>query len=140
MEELRTIRRGGPISGPDWLAQALDALTRSGLATQTRRGYQYDIAQFRRWLEKTGGSLPTLTKTDLETYKHHLKNVLRRRPSTTNHQMHALRWLCHWAHRRGILADDPASGAEPEKVPVRRRPAGLAEVSTNPVAAQLVAG
>ncbi|MEW6752836.1 MAG: tyrosine-type recombinase/integrase [Candidatus Latescibacterota bacterium] len=106
---------------------AIDALRRTRLAAHTRRSYGYVIAAFARWLEQTGGSIESLAEGDLRSYKARLKDVLRRRPATINHQVQALRWLCRWAQGREILKADLSAGAEFERVPPRRRPANLAE-------------
>jgi integrase/recombinase XerC len=127
MGELRTIRRSRPASAQGWLGDFGAALHRASLSAHTRRTYAYDVAQFARWLEQTGGALATLTTSDVNVYRQHLKTTLRRRPSTINHQLQAIRWLCSWSHRHGLMPTNPALEAEGERVPRRRRPAGLSD-------------
>jgi site-specific recombinase XerD len=107
------------------------ALSRARLAKGTQRSYGYGIALFARWLEQGGGALETLAESDIRSYKHHLKMVLRRRPATINQQMNVIRWLCRWAQARGILKGDLVDGAELDPVPPRRRPVGLTEAEVH---------
>lgn len=127
MSKLRTIRPAATIPAPEWLRDVAQALRQSRLSPHTKRTYTCDLRLFEQWLAKTEGTLTALTSDDVQTYKHYLKTTLRRRPATINHQLQAVRWLCVWAQRGGLLTANPALEVEAERVPVRRRPAGVAE-------------
>jgi integrase/recombinase XerC len=100
------------------------------MAPLTVRAYQHDVALFLRWLEeKTGAhlALGALSELDLLNYRQHLVNVRRLRPATINQRVQALRWLCRWARREGLVKTDPSGCLKSMRVARRRQPAGLAE-------------
>lgn len=57
--------------------------------------------------------------------------VLRLKPATINHRLQAVRWVCGWATRRGLLSTDPAGEVRAVRVMARRRPAGLSEAQVH---------
>lgn len=128
---LRRIRPSTRKGVPPWRQPFLAALQRSGLAPLTVRTYLHDVDYFLAWLEESTGTPPALgdlVGDDLLRYRQSLKNVQKLRPATINHRLQAVRWLCRWAHRQGILAGDPATATlKSMKVPHRRRPVGLEE-------------
>lgn len=121
------MRRIQPLSRKEWLGGFTAALQASDLAPLTRRAYSHDILLFARWLEEMKQPLSNLCTEDLLAYRQRLVNFERLRPATINQRLHAIRWLCRWAHRRGMLAANPALEVKTVRVPARRRPTGLEE-------------
>jgi site-specific recombinase XerD len=124
-------RSAAPRGAPEWFAEFDAALTQSGLARLTVRAYHTAAVLFVGWLERTEQSLATLQPADLLAYRQHLTNVEQRKATTVNQRLHAIRWLCRWAHRHGCLATNPASEVRTIRVATRRRPSGLAEAEVH---------
>jgi len=125
LRRIQTPRR----KAPPWRRSFLAALRSAGLAPLSIRTYRHDVERFLAWFEETTGApvvLEDLVAEDLLRYRHHMKTVQKLRPATINHRLQALRWLCRWAYRRGLLAEDLAKETlRSMKVPRRHRPLGL---------------
>jgi integrase/recombinase XerC len=127
---VRRIRRGRGTPGEDWQAQFAAALANAGLAPLTVRAYRHDVGLFLKWLAAAKGGeakLAELTTADVLSYRQHLVNVARLRASTINQRLQAIRCLCRWAERQGLLKADPAAGVKALRLTQRRQPAGLTE-------------
>lgn len=127
MGKLRRIRPPSASGPPAWWPDFAAALAKSGLARLTVRAYRAAAFLFIGWLERTEQSLEKLQPADLLAYRQHLTNVEGRKATTVNQRLQAVRWLCAWAQRRGLLKTNPASEVSTLRVATRRRPLGLAE-------------
>lgn len=88
----------------------LDQQDRSPL---TVRGYQADLAHFKRWFEQTNGeplTVEAVTPSDVRSYRQHLLAVERRKASTVNRRLAALSALMAWAVQQGLVERDPTHG------------------------------
>lgn len=125
---LRRIPQPLAPEGEAWFPSFLDALLRSGLGSLSIRAYRHNVGLFARWFrEKNGTSLELarLSPVDLLSYRQHLIQVRRLKPSTINQRLQALRWFCRWAHRARILEVDPSTELKSLRVARRRQPAAL---------------
>jgi site-specific recombinase XerD len=116
--------------GEGWLAKFVSTLADSGLAPLTVLAYRHDVELFLKWFEaiKGGKSGPTdFTTADILSYRQHLVNVARLRASTVNQRLQAIRRLCAWAVRQGVLKSNPAAAVKSLRIARRRQPAGLTE-------------
>jgi site-specific recombinase XerD len=110
-----TLRRIPPdrsSEGEHWEPAFAAAMSHSGLAPSTVRTYRQEVRYFVRWLEERTGTpvgLKTLAAIDLLSYRQHLINVEQLRPATVNKRLQALRWLCRWSQRQGLVEIDPAA-------------------------------
>jgi site-specific recombinase XerD len=127
MAKLRRIGLPAPSGAPKWFAEFDSAIAKSGLARLTVLAYRSAAVLFLRWLERTEQSLQNLSPSDLLAYRQHLVNVEGRKAATVNQRLQALRWLCRWAQRRGLIATNPASEVKTIRIAIRRRPLGLSE-------------
>src|SRR5215207_4685523 len=94
----------------DDIADFVMELCRQEVAEKTVRSYRSDLAQFARWFEGSTGDAfraASVTPTDVRDYKAHLVSVERRRPSTVNRRLAALRRFFLWAKAAGRCADVP---------------------------------
>jgi site-specific recombinase XerD len=127
---VRRIRRGRGTPGEDWQAQFAATLVNSGLAPLTVRAYRHDVELFFKWFAAIKGGeakLADLTTADVLSYRQHLVNVARLRASTINQRLQAIRCLCRWAERQGLLKANPAAEVKALRITQRRQPAGLTE-------------
>ena len=111
-------------------AEFAASLANSGLAPLTVRAYRHDVSLFLKWFTsiKDGESkLSDLTTADVTSYRQHLVNVARLGSSTINQRLQAIRCLCRWAERQGLLKFNPATVVKSLRIARRRRPAGLTE-------------
>jgi site-specific recombinase XerD len=105
-------------------------MSHSGLAPSTVRTYRHEVRYFVRWLEErtaTPMTLKTLAAADLLSYCQQLINVQQLRPATVNKRLQALRWLCRWTQRQGLVETDPAAEIKSMRLAHRRQPEGLTE-------------
>ena len=109
-------------------------MSHSGLAPSTVRTYRHEVRYFVRWLEErtaTPITLKTLTSADLLSYRQQLINVQQLRSATVNKRLQALRWLCRWTRRQGLVRGDPAAEIKSMRVARRCQPAGLTELEVH---------
>lgn len=133
---MRRIRPTPTTPGGDWREEFDAALAKSGLARLSLRSYRHDLKLFIEWLDKTrGGKTPLarLSGAEILSYRQHLVNVERLKPSTVNQRLQAIRHLCRWAARQGLLATDPSVEVKSLRIAARRRPAGLFEPEVHAV-------
>ena len=127
---MRRIRHGQGTPGESRLAEFAASLANSGLAPLTVRAYRHDVDLFLKWFAAIKGGksrLSDLTTADVLSDRQHLVNVARLRSSTINQRLQAIRCLCRWAERQGILKSNPAAVVKSLRVAKRRRPTGLTE-------------
>jgi integrase/recombinase XerC len=94
---LRKIAQAGPTSGVQWLEEFASSLVEGDLSPKTVAGYRQDLELFRRWLasvQSADAALGSLSAIDLMSYRQHLSNVERLKPTTINRRMQALRKFC----------------------------------------------
>jgi site-specific recombinase XerD len=111
-------------------AEFVASLANSGLAPLTVRAYRHDVSLFLKWLAAIKGGeskLSDLTTADVLSYRQHLVNVARLGSSTINQRLQAIRCLCRWAERQGLLKSNPAAVVKSLRIARRRRPIGLTE-------------
>lgn len=131
MGKLRRIRPAAPSDAPPWFVAFDGALAKSGLARLSVRAYRAAAVRFVAWLARTEQSLDTLQPADVLAYRQHLTNVERRKATTVNQHLQAIRWLCDWAQRGALLKTNPATEVSTIRVARRRRPAGLADAEVH---------
>lgn len=84
-------------------------------AALTVKGYLHDLSLFARWFEQTNGkplSPNSLTPSDVREYRQHLLNVERRKPSTINRRLAAIRAFAAWAKESGQVSYNPVNGVK----------------------------
>ena len=127
---LRRIQQPEANQEADWGFQLAAGLARSGLGQRTVRTYRYNIERFARCFETKNAvpfALCNLSELDLLSYRQRLIDVERLKPATINQRLQALRWLCRWACREGVLEEDPSRALKSVRVPRNRQPAALTE-------------
>lgn len=125
---MRKTRKGSPTESADWLREFVTGLSKTDLSPKTVDGYRQDLELFQRWLEGVHGeavSLEKLSAIDIISYREHLVKAERRKPATINRRLQAIRRLCQWAKRKGILDADPSQEVKTIRVSARRQPLGL---------------
>lgn len=113
-----------------WSVDFRAALTRAGLSQRSVRAYVQAVERFVRWWEEATGetfSPETLAPDDALRYRQHLIRVQRRRPSTVNQAIVALRRFAGWAEREGHLEGDPTAELKTVRRERRRQPPALSE-------------
>jgi integrase/recombinase XerC len=85
-------------------------LERREAAARTVESYRQDLAVFGRWFEGSNGepfTAKAVTPADLREYRSHLQAVERRKPSTINRKLAALRAFFSWAHADQRIQESP---------------------------------
>ena len=120
--------------GDNWLEAFTTSLRHADLRPRTVAGYRDALTQFWRWFQQTKGplaSLQTLHASDLVHYRHQLLHVEQLQPATINRRLQALRRLCPWAMRCGVLAHDPTQELKTLHTPHVYQPLGLHEAEVH---------
>src|SRR5262245_4252134 len=120
--------------GDDWLEAFTTSLRHADLRPRTVAGYRDDLTQFWRWFQHTHGphaSLQTLHASDLVHYRHQLLHVEQLQPATINRRLQALRRLCRWAVRCGVLTQDPTQELKTLRTSHVYQPLGLHEAEVH---------
>ncbi len=96
----------------------------------TRRGYMSDVTLFARWLHarrKDACVAADVREVDVRAWRDELLDVERRRASTVNRRLQALRAFYRIEVRRGSRKDNPADGVHLIRSVPRLRPLSLTE-------------
>lgn len=112
------------------------SLREEALSTATMNAYQYDLAQFDKWLMESKGKpvdFQKLSAIDLLNYRQYLLNVKGLKPATINRALEALRKFCGWAFREKKLKKDISTSLKPVRFARNRQPAGLLEPEVHAV-------
>src|SRR5688572_7499063 len=100
-----SVRRLDPgLDGADIVVQAL---VRRGDSPHTRRAYAVDLVTFGRWLDQSGIVWRDADPDELDRYREWLAGQYAR--STVNRRLTVVRALYAEAHRRRLIAEDPAT-------------------------------
>jgi len=105
-------------------------MRKDDLSPVTQRGYRHDLGAFVRWLAKARGDEPRLedlTSIDLLSFRQHMVNIERLKPSTVNRRIQAVRCLCRWARREGMQKTDITENVKSLRTVRRNQPKGLLE-------------
>jgi site-specific recombinase XerD len=98
------------------------------------RGYRYDLRHFLSWHETIQGNiavLERLSEFDLIAYRQAMI-ATGNRPTTVNRRLDALRRLCRWAQRMGLMAADLARDVRRIRLPRHCQPLGLLDTEGAP--------
>lgn len=113
----------------DFVRLFLDDLHRQAKSELTIKAYEADLSGFARWMLETYGEplhLPRLTREDVREYVVYLHKTVRRKPSTINRRLAAIRSLCRWALGSGLIDRNPTDGVDG----VEASPGGRRALST----------
>ena len=127
---MRRIHHRRSTHGEAWQAEFAASLTNSGLTPLTVRAYRRYVSLFLKWFAAIRGGeseLSDLTTADVMSYRQHLVNVARLGSSTINQRLQAIRCLCRWAERQGLLKSNPAAVVKSLRIARRRLSSGLTE-------------
>jgi integrase/recombinase XerC len=106
---------------PAWVeptGQWLSSLAGRGLSQRTQRAYRSDLHDFVLFLLQQGvDDLYGITRTQVRAWLAAQSDAGLER-STIQRRLAAVKGFCAWAHRQGILDEDPAAGLR--TAPVRR--------------------
>ena len=94
----------------------LDSL--NGARTQTKATYECALREFLRWFEQDGRFL--FAVDDVYRYKDYLSRLRKFTPASVSTYLNALRQLCEYLNRHGVIAYNPARHV---RSIVHRRPA-----------------
>jgi integrase/recombinase XerD len=100
-------RLDGSIVPLDVESVLVEAVIRRGDSFHTRRAYRSDLETFRSWLATEALSWVAITADDLDAYREWL--AVRYARTTVNRRLVVVRSLFAEAHRRHLIADDPAA-------------------------------
>jgi len=99
----------------------------------TIQAYESDLNGFAQWVLETYGEplqLPKLTREEVRAYIQYLHKTARRKPSTVNRRLAAIRALCRWALGSDLLDRNPADGVDGVKAaPDGRRALSTADLN-----------
>ncbi len=112
----------------------LHSLQRRDFSPVSVRSYGSDLSLFARWYETQTHrpfQVATLTEVDLQSYRHHLTNVERKKPATINRRIQVLRTFCRWAYDQGILSEDVGRDVRSVATVRRLAPKGLERKEVN---------
>ncbi|MCD6033230.1 MAG: integrase family protein [Thermomicrobiales bacterium] len=132
---MRTIHQDTRSDDPDWLARFIDSLQREDLSAATARGYRYDLRHFLVWHQTIHGNavvLERLTEFDLIAYRQAMITA-GNRPTTVNRRLDALRRLCRWAQRAGLMSSDLARDVRRIRLPRHCQPLGLQDTEVHAI-------
>ena len=118
----------------------LDALSRFQAALQAKdgsrhtiQGYVSDVRLFARWFHQRRGEsnvIQDVLPVDIQAYRDHLIDILRRKPATTNRHIQSLRRFFRFAQREAGLKSNPAEGIRTVREQKRLRPLSLTQDET----------
>lgn len=105
---LRSLARGhAPSAGLHAAGPLVDAIVRRGDSPHTRRAYGGDLQTYAGWLAAEDLGWADVTADDLDRYREWLSERYAR--TTSNRRLTVVRVLYGEAHRRHLVADDPAA-------------------------------
>lgn len=111
-----------------WLKQFRETLARENLSAVTVRGYLYDLNYFRKWFTEIHGreaELDKLSAVDLTAYRQHLVGDKGLKASSVNRRIQAVKKLFAWAHKGGLIGENPAKHLRFMKPNASYSPKGL---------------
>ena len=125
---LRTTRISGRLSPEKALTAFGEALAEDDASASTREGYVQDVRQFFAWFGTVEGRRSPITSVravDIASYRNHLLDVERRRGSTVNRKLQALKRFYRFALDAGWRKDDPTRKTKSVRTGKQLRPVAL---------------
>lgn len=125
---MRTIKVLNGLSHDHWLRQFQEVLTDEDLSSVSVRGYLYDLNYFRNWIIEIHGwevALEKISSTDLTAYRQYLVDVKGVKAASANRRIQAVKKLFFWAHKQGLIGENPARHLRFMKPNARYSPKGL---------------
>ena len=127
---MRTIRIKGRLTPEKTLAAFVDALVEDDASASTRDGYVQDVRGFFTWygtVEARRSPIRSVRAADLGSYRNHLLDVERRKGTTVNRKLQALKRFYRFVLDAGWRKDDPTRKTKSMRTGKRLRPVELSK-------------